>query len=398
MNPKISSLLAARTESMAASAIREILKVVDRPGMVSLAGGIPAPETFPMDILEELFSETVARWKAKAFQYDLTEGFVPLREATAPYLRRYGVETDAAGILITSGSQGTLDAVGKLLIGEGDAVAVESPTYLGALQAFNPYGPRYVEIETDEEGAIPESLERLIVEERPKFVYLVPTFQNPTGRTLSLERRKAIADIVIRHGALLVEDDPYTALRYRGQALPAIKSFAPDNVLYGTTFSKIFAPGLRLGVAVPPNEELSTWLVKAKQGTDLHSSTLGQAMAAVYLERGHLDRRLPKIVSHYAPRLEAMLEALGEFFPADWRWSRPDGGMFLWAEGPEGTDIDAVYHRALAENVAFVPGKYFYADPSRGGTASMRLNFTNTGPDTLKSAVRTLGNVIRGKD
>lgn len=394
MNPDISTLLATRTESMGASAIREILKVVGRPGMMSLAGGIPAPESFPMEILEELFTETLARWGSDAFQYGLTEGFVPLREATVPYLRRYGVETDAAGLLITSGSQGTLDAVGKLLISEGDAVAVESPTYLGALQAFTPYGPRYVEIETDDKGAVPESIERLIVTEHPKFIYLVPTFQNPTGRTLSLERRKTIAEIIIRHGALLIEDDPYAALRYRGEGLPAIKSLAPENVLYATTFSKIFAPGLRLGIVVPPNEELATWLVKVKQGTDLHSSSLGQALAAVYMEQGHLDRRIPKIVAHYAPRLEAMLTAIKESFPENWNWSRPEGGMFVWAEGPNGTDIDTLYTRALEKNVAFVPGKYFFADASHG-TSSMRLNFTKADPETLKRAVTILADVIR---
>ena len=362
--------------------------------MVSLAGGIPAPETFPMEILEDLFTESLNRWGSEAFQYGLTEGFLPLREAAAPYLRRYGVETNAEGLLITSGSQGTLDAVGKLLIGGGDAVAVESPTYLGALQAFNPYEPRYVEIETDEGGAVPDSIEHLILTEHPKFIYLVPTFQNPTGRTLSLERRKAIAEIIMRHGALLVEDDPYAALRYRGEALPAIKSFAPQNVLYTTTFSKIFAPGLRLGMVAAPNEELTTWMVKVKQGTDLHSSSLGQAMAAVYMEQGHLERRLPKIVAHYAPRLDAMLSALEEFFPTDWSWSRPEGGMFVWAEGPQGTDIGALYAEALEKNVAFVPGKYFYAYPEFG-TPSMRLNFTKADPQTLRNAVKVLADVIR---
>ena len=387
-------LLAPRTESMASSAIREILKVAKRPGMTSLAGGIPAPETFPMDILEHLFSEVLNRWGSSAFQYDLTEGFVPLREAAVSYLRRYSVEASAEGILVSSGSQGLLDAIGKILIEPGDAVAVESPTYLGALQAFNPYGPRYVEIGTDDKGAIPESLEEVLKKEKPKFVYLVPTFQNPTGRTLTLERRKAIAEIIIRHGALLVEDDPYAALRYRGDTVPSIKSMAPDHVLYGTTFSKVFAPGLRVGLAVPPPGELGTWLVKAKQGTDLHTSTLSQAMAAVYLEGGYLEERLPLICAHYAPRLESMLEAMEESFPSDWSWSRPEGGMFLWAEGPEGTDISALYETALSRNVAFVPGRSFYADPA-GGSRTMRLNFTNADPDVLRQAIGTLGSLIK---
>lgn len=380
---------------MAASAIREILKVVGRPGMVSLAGGIPAPETFPMPILAELFAEVVARWGEAAFQYGLTEGFVPLREATVAYLRRFSIDTDAGNVLVSSGSQGMLDAVGKILIGPGDVVAVESPTYLGALQAFNPYGPRYVEIATDDDGAVPESLEEVIIRHQPKFSYLVPTFQNPTGRSIPEPRRRAIAEILIRHRALLVEDDPYAALRYRGEVLPSIKSMAPENVLYGTTFSKTFAPGLRLGVAVPPGPELGDWLVKAKQGTDLHTSSLSQALAAVYLEGGHLDRQLPLICDHYAPRLEAMLDALDCCFPREWNWSRPEGGMFLWVEGHEELDAMDLYHKALEKNVAFVPGRYFYADPD-SGVHTMRLNFTNADPEVIGSAVKTLGELASG--
>jgi len=394
MAPNIPSLLAPRTESMAASAIREILKLLSRPGMISLAGGIPAPKAFPMDLLPGLYAEVLDRWAERAFQYDLTEGFVPLREAASGYLRRFGVEAGLEDVLVTSGSQGLLDAVGKLFIGPGDAVAVESPTYLGALQAFNPYQPRYVEIATDDEGAIPESLDAVLSAHAVKFTYLVPTFQNPAGRTLSLERRKAVADILRRRGALLVEDDPYASLRYRGERLPSIKSLAPDHVLYGTTFSKVFAPGLRVGLAVPPNRELGDWLVRAKQGTDLHSSTLGQALAAVYLDGGHLEIQLPRIVAHYAPRLDAMLGALEEFFPEDWSWSRPEGGMFVWATGPDGVDIDAVYRRGLERNVAFVPGRHFYAEPANAG-ATMRLNFTNADPATLRRAVEILGTVLR---
>lgn len=394
MKPNFKELLASRTDSMTASAIREILKIAKQPGITSLAGGIPAPETFPMDILEKVFSEVLTRWGSSAFQYDLTEGFVPLREASSEYLRRYSVTASAENILVTSGSQGLLDAIGKILIGPGDVVAVESPTYLGALQAFNPYGPRYVEIETDEFGAVPESLEEILKKDRPKFTYLVPTFQNPAGRTLSLKRREAIAEIIVRYDGLLVEDDPYAALRYRGETVPAIKSMAPDHVLYGTTFSKVFAPGLRVGLAVPPGDELGSWLVRAKQGTDLHTSTLSQAMAAAYLEGGYLVDRLPLICAHYSPRLDAMLDALEKSFPQDWTWSRPEGGMFLWAEGPPGTDIPGIYEKALSKQVAFVPGRYFYAYPENGGR-TMRLNFTNADPEELRLAVATLGAIIK---
>ncbi len=393
MKPDFKQVLASRTESMASSAIREILKVANRPGMITLAGGIPAPETFPMDILEQVFSRVISKWGASAFQYDLTEGFIPLREAAVSYLQRYSVEASSEEILVSSGSQGLLDSIGKILISPGNTVAVESPTYLGALQAFNPYGPRYVEIKSDENGAVPESLEEVLVKDRPKFVYLVPTFQNPSGRTIPLQRRKTIAEIIIRHNALLIEDDPYAALRYRGDVVPSIKSMAPSHVLYATTFSKVFAPGLRVGLAVPPTGELGSWLVKAKQGTDLHTSTLSQAMAAVYLEEGYLEERLPLICDFYAPRLDAMLDAMDESFPSEWNWSRPEGGMFLWAEGPVGTDILKLYEKALSRNVAFVPGRYFFAHPD-SGSRTMRLNFTNANPDMLQKAIRTLASLI----
>jgi len=388
-----SHLLASRTEFMSSSVIREILKQASRPGMISLAGGIPAPETFPMDILEEVFLKVIKRWGSSAFQYDLTEGFTPLREAAVPYLSRYSVEVSTKEILVSSGSQGLLDSLGKALISPGDLVAVESPTYLGAIQAFNPYGPRYVEIESDENGVVPKSLEKVLVKDSPKFVYMVPTFQNPTGRTIPLERRRAIADIIVTYNALLIEDDPYAALRYRGEDIPSIKSMAPDHVLYATTLSKVFAPGLRVGLFVPPSEELGTWLVKAKQGTDLHTSTLSQAMAAIYLESGYLEKRLPLICNFYHPRLKALLEAMDEYFPPEWNWSRPEGGMFLWAEGPERTNILELYKKALSRDVAFVPGEYFYAN-SENSRQAMRLNFTNADPDTLRHAVKTLASLI----
>ena len=248
----LDQLLAPRTSVMGASAIREILKVVGRPGMVSLAGGIPSPESFPMDLIPALFNTVLTKYGERAFQYDLTEGFLPLREASQWYLKRFSIEAEPESILVSSGSQGLLDAVGKLLIGENDVVAVESPSYLGALQAFNAYGARYQEIESDGEGIIPESLDVILSTRNVKFVYLVPSFGNPTGRTLSLVRREKVAEIIVRHNTLLVEDDPYATLRYSGNPLPSIKSMAPANVLYATTFSKVFAPGLRVGYLRPP--------------------------------------------------------------------------------------------------------------------------------------------------
>lgn len=386
------NLLADRTEKMGANAIREILKVVSQPGMVSLAGGIPAPESFPMEIMSELVGSVMEKYGPSAFQYDPTEGFTPLREVLTDYLRDKEVTASFDEIIVASGSQGILDAVGKVLISKGDSVAVEAPTYLGAISAFNPYEPEYVRMDTDDDGLIPESLEQVLAAGAIKFIYLVPTFQNPTGRTISLERRKKIAEIIIKYNALLVEDDPYSALRYRGKTLSPIKKFAPDNVIYVSTLSKVFAPGLRIGFCVAP-ELIRKWLVLVKQGTDLHTSTFNQALATEYLAGGHLKRHLPKILEIYRPRQEAMLGALNRYFPKDFKWSEPEGGMFLWAEGPKGMDMEKIYWKAVARKTAFVPGKFFYTSEGEG-IETMRLNYTMADESTIDKAVKTLSEVV----
>lgn len=387
------ALITKRTKATSSSAIREILKLVSKPGMVSLAGGIPAPDSFPMDIMPELVKRVFDKYSSFALQYDVTEGFVPLREELAKYISRQGINSSAGNIQITSGSQGLLDAIGKVFIEPGDLVAVEAPTYLGALQAFNPYGPSYVSVETDDAGMVPESLEEVLKKNKIKFVYIIPTFQNPSGRTTTLERRKAIAEIIKTRDVLLVEDDPYSRLRYRGTELPPIKSFAPDNVIYMSTFSKIFAPGLRIGFSIAP-ETVSPWLVKVKQGIDLHTSTFNQALAAEYLAGGYLDIQLPKIVALYGPKQAAMLQALEDYFPEGYSWSRPEGGMFIWVEGPEGVDAEVLYKKAVENNVAFVPGKFFFTEPG-AGLATMRLNFTMSKEEVLSKAVKTLAEVIK---
>ena len=385
-------LLAARTLKMHDNAIREILKVVSRPGMISLAGGIPAPESFPMGMLNELSAEVIRKYGSAAFQYDLTEGFMPLRTALAGHLEKKGVLAPPEEIIIASGSQGFLDAVGKVLINRGDRVAVEAPTYLGAISAFAPYEPEYVRLDTDDDGVVPDSMERALSSGAVKFIYLVPTFQNPTGRTIPLARRHEIARILMKYDALLIEDDPYSDLRYRGDALPPVKSLAPENVVYISTLSKILAPGLRIGFAAAPRL-MREWLVRVKQGTDLHTSTFNQALAAEYLSGGYLERHLPEILSIYRPRQEAMLSALADFFPQSMRWSRPDGGMFIWAEGPRGMDMGAVYQGAVDRSTAFVPGTYFYTDEGEG-KATMRLNYTMAGEREIRRAVKILGEEI----
>ena len=378
----IDTLLADRTRKMSVNTIREILKVVSQPGMVSLAGGIPAPESFPIDILQVLTKNVLDKYGPASLQYDPTEGFGPLRDALAHDLgSRKGIQAGPEEIFIASGSQGVLDAVGKIFISKGDPIAVESPTYLGAIQAFDPYEPRYITLESDELGLIPESLEKVLDRETVKFIYLVPTFQNPTGRTLPLNRRQRIADIIQTHDALLIEDDPYGDLRYTGQPISPIKTLAPGNVIYVSTLSKVFAPGLRIGYYIAP-PEVRDWLVIVKQGVDLHTSTFNQALAAEYIQGGYLEQHLPHIIRLYRPKKDAMLQALQTYFPSEFTWSKPEGGMFVWVEGPADYNMQELYKRCVKQNVAFVPGQFFYTDPA-AGIHTMRLNFTMADAATL---------------
>ena len=385
-------LFASRTQNIKASAIRELLKVAAKPGMISFGGGLPAPESFPLHMLPDLTQKVIESYGPKAFQYDPTEGFGPLREALVDYCKKKGVSAEMKDIFITTGSQGFLDSIGKVFIGKGECVAVEAPTYLGALQAFNAYEPTYIRMKTDDDGVIPESMEEVLKGHEIKFIYLVPTFQNPTGRTITLERRKQIARIIQEHDALLIEDDPYSALRFRGEPVPTIKSMAPDHVVYASTISKVFAPGLRVGFFVAP-EAVSKWMVLAKQGVDLHTSTYAQALAAVYLNGGYIEEQVPKIIGIYKPRQEAMLNALDEHFPKSFKYSRPDGGMFIWAEGPEGSDMEAVYHKAVAKGVAYVPGKAFFTEEGEG-IETVRLNYTMINEETIVRGVKILSEVI----
>lgn len=386
------SQLADRTRQMHTNVLREILKTASQPGIDSLAGGIPAKESFSLDIMAELADAVWRKYGAAALQYGPTEGFAPLKENICRMLAPKEIQADPGDILITSGSQGALDALAKIMVSKGDKIALESPTYLGALQAFSSYEPEYLELETDADGPTPDGLRRLLETHYVKFIYLVPTFQNPTGGTIPVHRRNAIAEVVRDTNALLVEDDPYSALRYQGENLPAVKTMAPDNVVYLGTFSKILAPGLRVGFCLAP-EKVRQWLVIAKQGTDLHTGSFSQALAAEYLSSGYLAEHLPRICALYASRHRTMMEALETFFPDDWTWSKPEGGMFVWAKGPFGLDMDDLYSEALQEKVAFVPGTYFHVRKG-DGRETMRLNFTMCDEPTIWRAVQTLGRAI----
>ncbi len=396
MSQSFEHLLSERALGMRENVIREILRVVSQPGIVSLAGGIPAPETFPIEELYRINETVLDRYGAAALQYDLTEGFAPFREALVSYLAQKGISADPGSLLVFNGSQSVLDTLGKILITPGDIIALESPSYLGAISAFSSYLPEYISIETDDDGIVPAALERALDQQPVKFIYLVTTFQNPTGRTLSVARRRAVAEIIKAKNALVIEDDPYGDLRYRGQPVPALQTFAPNNVVYVSTLSKIFAPGLRLGFCVAP-PLIREWLYRAKQGADLHSNTYAQALATEYICGGFIKEQVPKIIELYRPRQEAMLAALERHMPSDYRWIKPEGGMFIWVEGPADVDAEQIYWNAVEQKVAFVPGKYFYIKPE-DGLPTMRLNFTRVAEATIEAAIETLGRVIRQFD
>lgn len=375
------------------SAISEILRVINKQGMISLAGGLPAPESFPIKIINELSNSVIKKYQAKAFQYSATEGEKELRMALVDYLKEKDIETNWENIGITSGSQQALDLIARVFINKNDLIAVESPTYIGAIDAFAPYQPKYIQIKTDNDGIIPEDLEKILKNYRIKFVYLVSTFQNPTGRTITLTRRKQIASILKKHSTLLIEDDPYSSLRYSGESLPAIKKFIPNQTIYISTFSKILAPGLRIGFYVAPKEILKL-ICTAKQTTDLHTNSFSQYIAAEYLKTGHLKKHLPKILLIYKKRLEAMLQALEKYFPKNFQWTKPEGGMFIWVEGPEKFDSLKTYWQAVDENVAYVPGEYFFVKKNFGKN-TFRLNFTNVTEEKIEIAIKKLSQVIQ---
>ncbi len=387
----IKKLLASRAKIMDSPGIGEIFRVIGKPGMISLAGGLPAAESFPLEIIDKLNKIVLEKYGRTILQYGQTEGFPPLRKALCEYVKKRSISSSEENVFISTGSQSILDNLGKILISKGDKVAVEAPTYLGALQAFNPYEPEYIKVETDDEGLIPESLNEVLEKHKIKFIYIVTNFQNPTGRTISFERRIRIAEIIERHDALLVEDDPYGELRYTGSHIKPIKSLAPNNVIYVSTLSKVFAPGLRIGFSIS-SKDIVYWLTQSKQGADLHSDIYSQALASEYINGGYLETHLPKILAIYKPRQMAMLDSLEKNFPKKFNWSRPEGGMFVWVETP-GIDTEKMYWEAVKENVAYVPGKFFFTEKGEG-LDTMRLNFTNVKEEKIEAAIKILGELF----
>jgi 2-aminoadipate transaminase len=395
---------AQRTQRMSSSAIRELLKLTELPDIISFAGGLPAPDVFPIEEFKEACIRVLTDVGSQALQYSTTEGYLPLRELITRHTGRYGISVTPDNVLITSGSQQALDLLGKILINPGDHILVESPTYLGALQAWSAYGAEYVTVPIDEDGMITDALEEAL-RSGPKFIYVLPNFQNPTGVTLSLERRHRLIELADRYGVPIVEDDPYGQLRYEGEHLPTVEvldsqfrnskgSTYAGNVIYLSTFSKILAPGIRLAWVVAPPEVIRK-LVQAKQGADLHTSSFNQMVAFEVSHGGFLDQHVKLIREVYGERRDVMLAAMDGYFPPGVDWTHPSGGLFLWGTLPESLNSAEVLKSAVEQKVAFVPGAPFY--PTGGGHNTMRINFSNATPDKIREGISRLGRVLQEK-
>ena len=384
-------VFAEQMKPITGSAIRQVFHLLARPGMISFAGGNPSADAQDVDTVSALAQEALAQNGKAILQYGATEGWAPLRESIAEFVKRAGIEAKPAEVLPVHGSQQALDLLLKAVINPGDVILAESPTFLGALQAMRTYSARVESIATDEQGVIPEAAEEAIRAHHPKLMYIIPTFQNPTGVTLSLERRKALAELANRYGVILAEDDPYRDLRYAGEPLPAIKSFDEGGwVVYLASFSKLISPGMRVGAAIC-NPVLMRKLVIGKQSTDVHTTSFTQAIVDLYLRKNLLLPHIERICKSYKRQLDAMLDGF-QYFPAGVTHTAPEGGLFVWAALPEGQSALSLFDRAVENNVAFVPGTHFY--PEGGHENTFRLNFSNSPVDVIETGMKRLGGLI----
>jgi len=387
--------MARRAEKMNPSVIREILKVTEKPGIISFAGGLPSPLTFPIDAMREA-SERVLRDDGKAaLQYAASEGYAPLREWVAQDLLKQGMKVSPDQVLITTGSQQGLDLVAKILIDAGSRILVETPTYLGALQAFTPMEPIAVGVQSDDHGVDAADLRAKVGTgaDKARFVYLLPNFQNPTGRTMTEERRAAVAQVAVECGLPIIEDNPYGDLWFDAPPAPSLSSRHPEGSVYLGSFSKILAPGLRLGYLVAP-KALYPKLLQAKQAADLHTPSFNQRVVAEVLKDGFIDRHVPTIRALYKQQCEAMLAALDrEMAGLGLSWNRPVGGMFLWVQLPQGLKAIPLLDKAVEKSVAFVPGSAFYAGAANEST--LRLSFVTATVDQINTGMAALATAIR---
>ena len=378
-----------RAQQLQSSFIREILKITQRPEIISFAGGLPSPATFPVERMKAAFDKVLSENGKVALQYGPTDGYPLLREWIANSLSTDGCTIMPEQVLMTSGSQQALDLLGKVLIDEGSRVLVETPSYLGALQAFSVYRPEFKSVATDDHGLVPSSIEP--VAKGARMLYALPNFQNPTGRSLSIERRVELVETCARLGIPLIEDDPYGALSYKGEPFPKMLNMNPDGVIYMGSFSKVLTPGIRLGYVVAPLP-LVRRLELAKQAADLHTAQLTQMVVYEVIKDGFLDQHIPKIRTLYANQCQAMLDAMAESFPSSVTWTKPEGGMFIWVTLPKHIDAMKLLDQAIAAKVAFVPGSPFYANEPE--TNTLRLSFVTVPPERIREGVAVLAKLI----
>lgn len=379
---------------MRASIIREILKVSNKPGVISFAGGLPAPETFPLDKFERAMTQALRQDGTKALQYMVTEGLRPLKDLLCAWLGKQGIHGTADQMLMTHGSQQALELLGKIFINKDDAILVEDPTYLGAIQSFNTFECKYVTVPLDDKGMRTDLLEKTLkTHKKIRFIYTVPTFHNPAGTTMPLERRKELIKIARKYKMPILEDDPYGLLRFKNSAVPSLYSLANGKgVVYMSTFSKLLSPGIRLGFVLG-EESIIKQLVLAKQPTDLQTNTLIQYAVYHYCKDGFLDEHIPLIIKDYKRRASVMLEAMKTYFPSEVHFVEPEGGMFVWCTLPKKLKASTVFKKALEQGVAFVDGSVFHANG--GGENTMRLNFTSVTDELIRTGIKKLGQVIK---
>ncbi|WP_409369830.1 PLP-dependent aminotransferase family protein [Lysinibacillus sp. 38-6] len=376
------------------SFIRNILKVTDAEDVISFAGGLPNPISFPIDALKASVDHAISENGSRLFQYSSTQGYAPLREyIAAKYRRVHGLAIDADDILITTGSQQALELLGKVLINKGDGIIIEEPGYLGAIQAFTLSEPTFHGVTLENDGLNLEELEKALQQPNVKFIYTVPNFQNPTGLTYSKEKRQQIYDMIAQYDDVaLIEDDPYGELRFQGEPLPYIGAGKLENSILLGSFSKTVTPGMRLGFIITKNKELMKHIETAKQATDLHTNIFSQYVIYDYLANNDYTEHVKKIIALYKNQSDAMLDAMQEFFPAHVEYTRPDGGMFIWATMNNGAAALDVFNKAMEQKVAFVPGDPFYT--SKTGVNTMRLNYTNATPEVIREGIKRLGSIL----
>lgn len=385
---------AKRMSYIKASEIREILKVTEQDDVISFAGGLPAPELFPVNEINEITRIVLEEAGTKALQYTTTEGYAPLREWIAERMNnRLGTSFDKDNILITHGSQQGLDLSGKVFLDEGDVVLCESPTYLAAISALKAYGCNFIEIPTDTDGMDMNVLEDVLNStENIKLIYVIPTFQNPTGRTWSLERRRKLAELSAKYNIAVVEDNPYGELRFEGEHLPSVKSFnEAGNVLCTGSFSKIFCPGFRIGWMAGDKEIIRKYVL-VKQGTDLQCNTIAQMTIAEYLKRYDIDKHIAKIIEVYRKRRDIAMKCMERHFPDTVNFTHPEGGLFTWIELPEGIPAREILEKCLEKKIAFVPGGSFFPNGNRENT--LRINYSNMPEDRIEKGLQIMGEVV----